>query len=637
MPACIWRAWPLSLFVLFVLVALASAQTENPPAALPGQFEKEFARGLDAAKQNNFELALRYFAKVQEDAPDAAPVLFNLGLAHAKVGHELQAIAWFHAYLAQNPQSEQKEQVLSRIEALKAAARGKIGKMLEELKKVSDTIRPKDKGDFLMNEARTSAFRGVAAVEAAGGDMEAAKKTLAQISPGYTAEEKFFAARASRTSALVGDIAKAQDAGGQADAVAWSIIAKQLLDAGNLNGAWNAARKMKAAPYDVMPVLVPIVRRALDDGDLIPAEEALKAYGEGSWPIAKLVAERKTALGDVAGAMAVLSSTQNTYQQAEIAVAIATEQWKRGDWQAAKETAQRVIDMKNRGTVFYEEHYPLAIALGGDPWRAFEEAQKVPLNAFQPNIRAHVFSRIVYLLAHAGKNQDAEKMIQKARGHKEGMHQDILPSVYFATALREKGKFQEALEVVQRVQETDTGFRNKVLSQIAQDLLKTGDLDGAKATLARIATKPELQTGEEMQVWMDVASALRAKGRTPEGLSLCKKAYQWTCQAIQNYALLERVRAAEKILRKQIQLQGVGGETAQWLAFSRLMSDIFDMEKALQEANKEYTQPTPGQMVVSTAQVAQTMRDILFKIERMEKGNFDGTLAHIFAKELDTR
>lgn len=116
--------------------ALAAYQAEQQKS-----FQQAFDRGLMAVQLQEWGLAIRYFSDAQEiashfsDAQKAAPhastVLFNLGLAHARAGHELPAIAWLHAYLDAAPQAPNAEAIRAEIERLKTVLWGKMNTIFQ--------------------------------------------------------------------------------------------------------------------------------------------------------------------------------------------------------------------------------------------------------------------------------------------------------------------------------------------------------------------------------------------------------------------------------------------------------------------------------------------------------------------------
>jgi tetratricopeptide (TPR) repeat protein len=101
--------------------ALLRAQNTLPPQA-----QAELDRGLAAAEQKQWVLAIKHFAEAQNTAKTSPQVLFNLGLAHDKAGHELAALAWLQAYLAAAPRADNANAIRKEIVRLDVATEAKI-------------------------------------------------------------------------------------------------------------------------------------------------------------------------------------------------------------------------------------------------------------------------------------------------------------------------------------------------------------------------------------------------------------------------------------------------------------------------------------------------------------------------------
>jgi tetratricopeptide (TPR) repeat protein len=113
-----------------------------PPAAaqLPPAAQQSIAKGLTAAKQQQWLVAIRAFEEARAAAPDSPIPLYNLGLAEAQMpGRELRAICWFEAYLALAPNADNAAAVRQEIVSLDARAADNVRKIIELLKSSSDT------------------------------------------------------------------------------------------------------------------------------------------------------------------------------------------------------------------------------------------------------------------------------------------------------------------------------------------------------------------------------------------------------------------------------------------------------------------------------------------------------------------
>ena len=81
----------LVLFVTLTGRTFAGEAEEH----LSKEAKEAIRKGLMAAGQKEWQLAIRYFNEAREKAPLAPEPLFNLGLAESKIpGREIRSIAW---------------------------------------------------------------------------------------------------------------------------------------------------------------------------------------------------------------------------------------------------------------------------------------------------------------------------------------------------------------------------------------------------------------------------------------------------------------------------------------------------------------------------------------------------------------
>lgn len=114
----------------------AQAQSVTPvDAQLPLAAQQSITKGLTAAKQQQWLVAIRAFDEARTAAPDSPVPLYNLGLAEAQLpGRELRAICWFEAYLDLGPNAENAEAVRQEIARLDARAADTVRNILAALK-----------------------------------------------------------------------------------------------------------------------------------------------------------------------------------------------------------------------------------------------------------------------------------------------------------------------------------------------------------------------------------------------------------------------------------------------------------------------------------------------------------------------
>jgi tetratricopeptide (TPR) repeat protein len=245
--------------VLF-LVPTSGAQT-NPE--LPPTAKAAFEKGLLAAQQQNYGLAIRYFNEARRTAPESAPeILFNLGLAESKLsGRELRAIAWFQAYLVANPKAANVSGVEQEIKTLEIRVESTMGKLAEMASQIARQLpnpSENDLGDkaFDQRRIRGSALPCAAKAQALYGDTAGALKTagLAQLGsiPGWDDDQYLVLIQIVTAQLETGDIAGAQQTAAQISGAddrsrALQSIADAQAKAGNIAGAQQTAAQISGA------------------------------------------------------------------------------------------------------------------------------------------------------------------------------------------------------------------------------------------------------------------------------------------------------------------------------------------------------------------------------------------------------
>lgn len=127
----------VSAFLLAIMVSIAPARSPQPPLESRGprwssETKQAFEQGLASARQKQWQSAIGLFLKANwlADA-DAGPIVFNLGLAHAKAGGEVAAVCYFNIYLALEPQSNKSAMLRTEIERLRKEQKIKTQKVLD--------------------------------------------------------------------------------------------------------------------------------------------------------------------------------------------------------------------------------------------------------------------------------------------------------------------------------------------------------------------------------------------------------------------------------------------------------------------------------------------------------------------------
>ena len=120
--------------IVRLLLTLALLTATAQAAELSPQAQEPFRKGLLAAQQQHFKLAVRNFREAQKADPEAPEIWFNLGLASSRLpGYEMRAIALFKAYLLANPADPRAVAIRSQIAALETGFESKIAAIVDQL------------------------------------------------------------------------------------------------------------------------------------------------------------------------------------------------------------------------------------------------------------------------------------------------------------------------------------------------------------------------------------------------------------------------------------------------------------------------------------------------------------------------
>lgn len=167
----------------FLLSFPAQAQT-TAPAPLPPDAQLLIDKGVLAAKQQDYLLAIRYFQDARKLSPQAPEIYFDLGLAESKIpGRELRAIAWFGAYLAANPNAQNAAAVKEQIDVLDVKSQSNISHLIQTAQDAAIKIPIGDPNawPYPGTYHHDVALEGVAGLWAKFGDFEAANNALGLI------------------------------------------------------------------------------------------------------------------------------------------------------------------------------------------------------------------------------------------------------------------------------------------------------------------------------------------------------------------------------------------------------------------------------------------------------------------------
>ncbi len=159
----------LAVTAPFVLLAQSPNETTLPPKA-----QAAVEKGLSAAKEAQWTVAIGCFNEARQAAPDSPVPLVNLGLAEAQLsGHELRAICWFEAYLALVPTAVNAPAVRKQISDLEIRIKGNVNKIIEMLKVLATQLPSTD--IYLANRHALAAIAGLLT---SSGDLDAAEQIV---------------------------------------------------------------------------------------------------------------------------------------------------------------------------------------------------------------------------------------------------------------------------------------------------------------------------------------------------------------------------------------------------------------------------------------------------------------------------
>jgi tetratricopeptide (TPR) repeat protein len=357
-----WRT-PLAALALIVTMAGTSLAQGMPAAA-----REAFERGVLAAEQQQLPLALRYFKQAQDAAPFVPGVLFNLGLTHGKLGHELIAIAWLRAYLAATPGAANAGAVRREITRLDVVAEGKIGLVLQEALKAAS-----------LTKNRQEAMKNVRWRQASVGDIDEAVKGGTRMADAWFAY--------ALAVAKAGLVEKAHAASGrlfdpELRSRVYFALATQFTDGlGDCTGeglssrearaAWDAvdriedrAIKTSAFPYvfchDLRPEnlraaeanLVELFSKQFESGmravygDVFALDSMIGARREQGDRLLRELLRRYAVAGDFASATRIVDWALRADPEpgASYALSVVVDaQLRQGDLEGAKATARKVV------------------------------------------------------------------------------------------------------------------------------------------------------------------------------------------------------------------------------------------------------------------------------------------------------
>ena len=333
----------LTVLLLFVSLAqsfIALAQT-NVPDPLPPAAQEAMEKGLIAAKQQEYLLAIRLFQDARKIAPAAPILFFNLGLAESKIpGRELRAMTWFGAYLAASPNAANVAAVKQQINELDVKNQASLSHLIQtaqdaakqfgdpasfdrnnSLSKVAELWAKS--GDFetatqtadAMNHFKSLARLRIATAQAEAGDIAGAQKTADSIQDIH--EEGLAQADIAKAQAKAGDIASALKTANEiqdADGKSWAQgdIAKAQAKAGDIASALKTANEIKDADGKSRALFNIAWEQAIakDIAGAKKTADSIQDIERKGWAQESIV-DWQLEVGDIAGAQKTVDSIQD--------------------------------------------------------------------------------------------------------------------------------------------------------------------------------------------------------------------------------------------------------------------------------------------------------------------------------------
>jgi hypothetical protein len=274
-------------------VAVASAQA--PPVS---QADLAYERGLLAADQGAWGIALDNLLRAHAERPSDPRILYALGATHVKAGHALLGTLWLSAALRAAPQAENADRLREMIRRLQAEA-------FEEMQRVFAAAA--SAAQLLPDgEERATRLTVLLRTQAGAGDLDGARVTAAALRPaapttpapagGSAALPEAFWDSATRYHAAVGEFPQAEaalahvgDAGLQTGL--WVELSYHRIMTGNRAAATAALARAEtsvqqmvqedqAADADILDALVTLARGYAGNGQA-DAYRRLMAQAQG--------------------------------------------------------------------------------------------------------------------------------------------------------------------------------------------------------------------------------------------------------------------------------------------------------------------------------------------------------------------
>ena len=395
------------------------------------------SRGLAAARQQEWETAVKYFEQAREAAGDSPTALFNLAMAYDRAGkYDMPAISTYRAFLASAstmPElAQQGQKVKERVTELEVRVEAHIRKLIERAKAMIASGHPSSHQDLhnlavtlFGKEAadkedddvwRGDLYENVAEAQARLGDTSGAKATAAGIEGKSNARQNSAYTKIAAVQAELGDFF---DAKATAERIAeasyrdqaYGHIWRSQIEAGDLAGAKEtAARIGKGSVWSMYWQLAIAQAKARDVAGAKESLARMDQKSDKSGAYVEIVRAQAKA-GDFAGAKEVLSAITRDDYRMQAYWALAEGQVKANDFAGALASTAQFLNKDDKAAMYR------AIIGGQTKTKDFRGAQETATAIAVPYEKAMTYREIAEAQA-AGRGQGGRT--QGIRGGKSG-------------------------------------------------------------------------------------------------------------------------------------------------------------------------------------------------------------------------
>lgn len=519
---------PPRVFCICIVSILLFSSLHPTRAELSPEAQEAMKKGIMAAKEQEWDIAIQSFQDARKFAPNAPEIYYNLGLAESKMpSRELRAIAWFGAYLAAATNPPNAAAVNDVIAGLQIKNQGNLHRLIKtaqdsarkipspahELREVavlwteSGDLAAALKTDEFNNDpsAHESLLVAIAKAQAETGDRVGARQTLASarqtvdlIQDAYYKSQSFV--EVAETQVETDDFAGAQSTSELIQepfirCQSQIAIASAQTKAGDIAGAnQTLSSALKSSdligPDDTKcEYKIGIAWVQIDTGDFSGARltlnsarkwaNAIPLQTEGAFLICakeSRISEAQVRAGDIPDALETLALVLKTADLVE-------SNYKMQAHRFILDTVNRIVDAQTET---------------GDIAGAQQTANMLQ----DANSNNYAWYMIVEAQAKAGNISGALKtadMIQDAtyKGWALGaVDKAQTKARVFAEVQAKIGDIAGALKTADSIQEAKD--KNAAQLAIAEAQAKMGDTAGAENTLARcLETADSIQEGKD--------------------------------------------------------------------------------------------------------------------------------------------